>query len=163
MKPVEKEKLADFLTLGDRIGDMVREHAQMVGGSNAMTAGLKNTTGHVFGNNTDYGRWDGVKRNQFTQMIGRPLEGGVVREPDFKRYYESYIPGSGDTSATVQSKVTGLVDYASAQYRNYYTALAAAGTRGIERLPSPEEYTTLLKQRAGQRAAYVPPGAVERQ
>ena len=146
MKPSEKERMSEFLTMGDTLARMSKEYKEARGNSWAATGAVSKAVG--VGGSTKANRWDKAM-DTFTQLIGKPIEGGVVREEDTKRYKGSYIPNVSDTDELAAQKQKGLLEYATAKYANEYNTHIAAGAEGIENFPSPAVYRSYLEDKMG--------------
>lgn len=143
MKPGEKKRMAEFLTLGDTLSRMSKEYKEARGNSWAATGAVSKAVG--IGGSTKSNRWD-KEMDTFTQLIGKPIEGGVLREADTARYKGSYIPNVSDTDELAAQKQRGLLDYATAQYANEYNGHVATDAEGIENYPSPEVFRRMLEE-----------------
>lgn len=144
MKPAEKKTMADYLTMGDTLTQMAKEYRDARGNSFALTGAVSKELG--VGGTTKSSRWD-KRMDNFTQLIGKPLEGGVVREEDTKRYKGSYIPDVSDSDELAEQKMKGLLDYATSQYANTYNGHVATNAEGIENYPSPQVYRQFLQEK----------------
>lgn len=144
MKPGEKQTMAEYLSMGDTLGRMMSEYRAVRGDSTALTGAVSKKLG--VGGTTKSNRWDKAM-DRYTQLIGKPLEGGVVREQDTARYKGSYIPDVSDTDELAAEKQQGLVDYAVSKYTNQYNAHVASNAEGIEKYPPPEMYRRFLESK----------------
>lgn len=143
LKPAEKKRMSEFLTMGDTLARMSKEYKEARGNSMALTGAVSKAVG--IGGSTKSNRWD-KQMDTFTQLIGKPLEGGVVREADTARYKGSYIPNVSDTDELAAQKQRGLLDYATAQYANEYNGHVATDAEGIENYPSPQVFRAMLEE-----------------
>lgn len=143
MKPSEKAHMNDLLNLGDTLGRMMREYKAARGNSWAATGAISEVVG--VGGSTKANRWD-KQMDTFTQLIGKPIEGGIMHEQDTKRYKGSYIPAMKDTDELATQKQQGLLDYATAKYANEYNTHIATNAEGIENFPPPEVYRRMLEE-----------------
>lgn len=86
--------------------------------------------------NTDVNVFN-TERNIATQIVGSFLEGGVLKEQDFKRY-NNMMPTPGDSLETAQKKVAILKKMISSRQSRRRQQLGAAGYK----VPQKEQTTT---------------------
>lgn len=129
-KPQQQERLADYLKGAEGIASMWQDYKRLGGADSRMFPGSKglsamNPAGQL--GLTDAGLWDGDKATEYTQLIGKPIEGGVVREEDTKRYRKNYIPSSTDTEERAKEKTDTLINQFVKNYAIELRTQAAAG------------------------------------
>jgi hypothetical protein len=153
-KPVQQERLAELNNVADTLGQMWGDYQKL---ATSPIPGKPGLTSVLPKNISDSSLWDGPKREEYTQLIGKPIEGGVVREEDTKRYKESYIPAATDTERVARAKVDTLINLASTKYRNEYNTQAQSGVRMAPNTPTPEQFEAKLRART---FAGAPPASV---
>lgn len=152
MEEGQRKALSEVLNVSSALKDMWGDYTRMAGQTGSSVKSLVPTT--------DANIWKKRVSNEYTQMIGKPLEGGVLKEEDYKRYHESYIPAAGDTEKEAKAKVDTLIKHAVAKYENEVRSMQAGGY-DTSRLPPVEAFEADLRAKTFGGGESAPPGFTE--
>lgn len=141
MKPAQQERLAEVRSVAGHLRNMWKDYNRL---ATSVIPGKPGATSVLPENISDSARWNGSKADQYTQLIGKPLEGGVVREQDTARYRKSYIPNATDVEGLAKEKVRTLIEYAAGKYESEYRTMRDAGV-DMRTTATPEQFRKELE------------------
>lgn len=150
----QQQKISELLNSASAVSNMWADYSKMAGSTGSGALSVLPAAA------SDAANWNKNIAMQHVQFIGKPLEGGVVRESDTKRYRENFVPDAWDAKNVAMSKTESLIKYSTSKYRNEIDSLRAAGYN-ISGLPTPEAFEADMRAKTFGGKSAIPASAME--